>query len=72
MNPESTIETFNRQFQLGKIEKEAVEWAWPLEAVDTMFNVVNAYTRAAQFEGLTAESSYRLQKVGGDILTMLN
>ncbi len=71
-NPESTIETFNRQFQLGKIEKEAVEWAWPLEACDTMFNVVNAYTRAAQFEGLTAESSYRLQKVGGDILTMLN
>ncbi|MBW1856421.1 MAG: hypothetical protein JRJ00_17480, partial [Deltaproteobacteria bacterium] len=63
-NPDSTIETFNRQFQLGKVEKEAVEWAWPLEAGDTMFNVVNAYTRAAQFEGLTAEASYRLQKVG--------
>ena len=71
-NPESTIETFNRQFQLGKVEKEAVEWAWPLEAGETMFNVVNTYTRAAQFKGLTAESSYRLQKVGGDILTMLN
>ena len=25
-NPESTIESFNRQFQLGKIVKEAVEW----------------------------------------------
>ncbi|MBW1856418.1 MAG: hypothetical protein JRJ00_17465 [Deltaproteobacteria bacterium] len=36
-NPETTIETFNRQFQLGKIEKEAVEWAWPLEAGDTIF-----------------------------------
>ena len=36
-NPESTIESFNRQFQLGKTEKEAVEWAWPLEAGDTMF-----------------------------------
>ena len=71
-NPESTIETFNRQFQLGKIEKEAVEWAWPLEAGDTMFNVVNAYTRAAKYDGLTAEASYRLQKVGGDILGMLN
>jgi len=34
------------QFQLGKIEKEAVEWARPLEAGDTMFNVVNTYTRA--------------------------
>ncbi len=71
-NPESTIETFNRQFKLGKIEKEAVGWAWPLEAGDTMFNVVNTYTRAAQFEGLTAEASYRLQRIGGNILGMLN
>ncbi len=29
-NPEGTIESFNHQFQLGKIEKEAVEWVWPL------------------------------------------
>jgi len=29
------------------------------------------YTRAAQFQGLSAESSYRLQKVGGNILGML-
>ena len=71
-NPESTIETFNRQYQLGKVEKEAVEWAWPLEAGDTMFNVVNTYTRAAQFDGLTAEASYRLQRIGGNILGMLN
>jgi len=33
--------------------------------------VINAYTRAAQFEALPAESSYRLQRVGGDILDML-
>jgi len=71
-NPESTIESFNREFQLGKVEKEAVEWAWPLEAGDTMFNVVNTYTRAAQYEGLTAEASYRLQRIGGNILGMLN
>jgi len=71
-NPETTIESFNRQFQLGKVEKEAVEWAWPMEAGGTMFNVVNAYTRAAQFEGLTAEVSYRLQRIGGNILGMLD
>ena len=46
-------------------------WTGPLEAGDTMFNVVNVYTRAAQFEGLTAESSYRLQRIGGNILGML-
>ena len=71
-NPETTIDSFNRQFQLGKVEKDAVTWAWPLEAGETMFNVVNVYTRAAQYEGLTAESSYRLQRIGGNILGMLN
>jgi len=71
-HPESTIDNFNRQFQLGKVEKEAVTWAWPLEAGETMFNVVNTYTRAAQFDGLTAEASYRLQRIGGNILGMLN
>ena len=36
-----------------------------------MFNIVNAYTRGSQFEGLAAESSYRLQRVGGSILEMV-
>jgi len=71
-DPMSTIESFNRQFQLGQEERKAVEWAWPFEAGETMFNVINAYTRAAQFEGLAAGSSYRLQKVGGTILSMVN
>ena len=70
-DPLGTITSFNRQFQLGKPEQEAVEWAWPYEQGETMFNIVNAYTRAAQFQGLSAESSYRLQKVGGNILGML-
>ena len=36
-----------------------------------MFNLVNAYTRGAQFDGLSAESSHRVQTVGGSILGML-
>jgi len=67
----STINNFNRQFQLDKVEKDAVEWAWPHEMGDTMFNIVNTYTRASQFPGLPAESSYQLQRVGGNILGML-
>lgn len=70
-NPQSTIKNFNHQFQLAQPEKEAVEWAWPLEAGSTMYNVVNTYTRAAQFTGLSAVSSHALQKVGGNILGML-
>jgi len=70
-NPDSTMASFNRQFGLGKDEKEAVEWEWRKEYGDTMFHIVNAYTRAAQLNGLPAESSYKLQRVGGNILGML-
>ena len=70
-NPVVTMENFNRQFQLNKAEKEAVEWGWSHEKGYTMFSLVNAYTRAAQFEGLSAESSYRLQRTGGMILEMV-
>ena len=71
-DPLATMKSFNRQFGLNNDEKGALEWAWPYEIGNTMFNLVNAYTRAAQMEGLSAESSYRLQRVGGNILGMLN
>ncbi len=70
-DPLKTIESFNRQFQLREPERSAVEWAWPQEMGDIMFHIVNTYTRASQFPGLTAESSYQLQRVGGNILEML-
>ncbi len=70
-DPESTIKSFNRQFQINKDEREAIDWAWPYEEGDTMFNIINTYTRASQHNGLSAESSYRLQRVGGMILEMV-
>jgi hypothetical protein len=70
-NPETTISSFNHQFQLNKEEKGAVEWALPMEYGQTMFHVVNVYTKAAQFKELPAESTFRLQKVGGMILGMV-
>ena len=71
-DPLKTIESFNRQFQLNQPQKDAVEWAWPQEAGDTMIHVINTYTKASQMIGLPAESSYRLQKLGGEVLGMLN
>lgn len=58
-DPLKTIESFNHQFQLKESERQAVEWAWPQEMGDTMFHVVNTYTRASQFPELSAESSYQ-------------
>jgi len=70
-HPEMTITSFNSQFQLNKAEKEAVEWAMPLEFGQTMFHVINVYTKAAQYKELSADSGYKLQKVGGTILEMV-
>ena len=70
-HPEMTINSFNNQFQLNKAEKEAVEWALPLEYGQTMFHVINVYTKAAQHPELPADSGYKLQKVGGMILEMV-
>jgi hypothetical protein len=72
LDPLKTIESFNRQFMLKQDEKDAVAWAWPFEAGDKMFNIIQTYTRSAQYDGLPAESSYRLQRTGGNILSMLN
>lgn len=59
-NPLMTIESFNRQFQIGEKEREAVEWGWQQEGGgETMFHVVNAYTRAANW------TDYRLRRVTG-------
>ena len=70
-DPELTFSSFNRQFQLNEPEREAVTWAWPFEQGGTMFNIVNTYTKASQFEELPAASSFKLQKAGGQILSMV-
>lgn len=71
-DPLKTFEQFNREFQLNEIERDALEWAWPKESGDMMFNIIQTYTRAAQYEGLSAESSFKLQKTGGSILALVN
>lgn len=71
-NPEATIESFNRQFELKPAEREAVSWASAQEYGFTMFAIVNVYTKSSQFELLSAESRFRLQKVGGAILGMVS
>jgi hypothetical protein len=70
-NPESTIETFARQFQITQEEVQIVKQAFYLEEGATMFHVINAFTRAAQDRSLTASGAYRLERAGGQILGMV-
>jgi hypothetical protein len=70
-NPLVTIGSFNRQFTLTKKEAEAVTQAWEMEQGFTMFHVINAYTRAAHEADLTAEEAYKLERIGGVILSLV-
>jgi len=70
-NPMATIESFNKQFGINQAEAEIVKQAWQTEPGDTMFAIINAYTRSAQEPGLAAEEAYRMEKIGGRILSMV-
>jgi hypothetical protein len=70
-NPLSTIGSFNRQFNITKKEAEAVQQAWEIEPGMTMFHVLGAYTRAAHDPVLSAEESYKLERIGGVILSLV-
>jgi hypothetical protein len=71
-DPESTLASFNRQFGLNAPRRKQWsgrgQWRWGIRCLIC----VNTYTRAAQWDELSAESSFRLSKVGGNILGMLN
>lgn len=71
-NPEETFQRFNSLFQISTEEQKAVEWAWQYEAGTSMFNIINTFTKSAQFDGLPASSSHKLEKTGGAILAMVN
>ena len=70
-NPENSIETFCRQFQLAQNEAEIVKQAFYQEAGGSMFHVINAFTRAARDPNLLASDAYKLEKAGGNILAMV-
>jgi len=70
-NPESTIDTFARQFQITQEEAQIVKQAFYQEQGGTMFHVIQAFTRAAQFPNLSPSDAYRLEKAGGHILGMV-
>ncbi len=47
------------------------EWEFPQKLGQMLFVVINIYTKAAQYSGLPAASSFKLEKVGGAILGMV-
>ena len=71
-NPIQTIESFNKRFGLTQVEGEMVKAAWEQEPIQTMWGVIQAFTGAAKSSDLNVEAAYRLERVGGQILAMVN
>ena len=70
-NPMETIAMFGKQFQLSQDETEIVKKAYYLEEGATMFHVINAFTRAAQETNLAPIDAYKLERTGGQILSLV-
>jgi hypothetical protein len=74
-HPVETFNSFNQKFLLDEQQKTALDWAWEFEGNAenvSMFHILNSYTKAAQFPDLPVQSQYKLQKVGGEILSMVH
>jgi hypothetical protein len=74
-HPMETLNSFNQKYLLDQPEKDAVEWGWNFEGNpenNSMFHIINSFTKAAQYPELPAQSQYKLQKVGGEILGMVS
>jgi hypothetical protein len=71
-NPIQTIETFNKRFALTQEEGEMVKTSWQQEPIQNMWGVIQAYTASAKVPWLDVETSYKLERIGGQILAAVN
>ena len=69
-DPEATIESFGKRFQLTKDEIAIAQAAWQEDPKYTLWNVIQAFTWAAKNEDLLAETAFKLQRTGGRILAL--
>jgi hypothetical protein len=67
-NPIKSIETFSKRFALTQEEGEMVKKEWEQEPLENMWGVIQAFTAAAKIPWLDVENSYKLERVGGQIL----
>ena len=66
----AALEKIEEHYGLEPEEMEEVWAAWPAEAGDTFFHLVNTITRAANAPTLSLESRERLQALGGKLVEL--
>jgi hypothetical protein len=70
-DPMDTIAAFAKQFGLSQIETEVVRQSFYLDSGETMFHVINSFSRAAQEPNLSTAEAFKLERTGGQILGLI-
>ena len=70
-DPKASIGSFGKRFALTKEEIQMAQAAWDEDPGFTLWNVIQAVTYAANDRSLPAETAYKLQRVGGQILALV-
>jgi hypothetical protein len=70
-DPISSIKSFSRRFGLSQNEAELVKLSFDQEPGNTMYSIINAFTAAAKTDGLSTADVYKLEKTGGQILSLV-
>ncbi|MBF0261218.1 MAG: hypothetical protein HQL97_05165 [Magnetococcales bacterium] len=66
---DALFHTLNRRFHLTMLEKMALDWGYAHDPGNTLFHVLNAYTKGSQHPELNAYSAIKMQRVGGLIMS---
>lgn len=59
------FDKINKRFSISEQEKEAVVWGFSHEVGNSLYHIINAYTKGAQYPVLSEDSRYRLEYTGG-------
>jgi hypothetical protein len=70
-DPGANIASFGECYGLAKDEIEIARNAWDHDPGFTLWSVIQAFTYATNDKSLSAETAYKLQRIGGLILTLV-
>jgi len=70
-DPGASIATFGKRYGATKDEIEIVRNSWNQDPGFTLWNVIQAFTYAANDKSLSPETAYKLQRIGGQILALV-
>jgi len=71
-NTLETIKKISKLLNLTRLEYEATIWGINVEPGDTLYHIINALTKGAQYPLLSEANVYNLLKAGGKAIDLVN